>query len=107
MSIKKYKVYVIELLPEALEDGVFGYENRDCNPSLPCYYVGMTSLTPEERFQNHRDGYKSSRIAHRYGVCLVPELYEQYNPMTYEEAKRKELELTAELKQKGHGVWSR
>jgi len=102
-----HNVYVIELSPVVLSDKRFLYENRGFDRSLPCYYVGMTGLTPEERFENHRNDHKSSYIAHRYGVRLVPELYEQYNPMTYEEAVMQELELTAELRQRGHGVWQR
>ena len=107
MPKKHHNVYVIELSPGVLYDKKFVQENWGFKRSLPCYYVGMTGLTPEERFDNHKEHYKSSRIAYKYGVRLVPELYEKYNPMTYKEAVKKEIELTDELKKQGHGVWSR
>jgi len=42
-------------------------------------YVGQTGLTPEERFQNHRDGYRANRYVRRYGQLLAPGLYEHRN----------------------------
>ena len=31
------------------------------------YYVGMTGLSPEQRFENHKKGIKSARIVSRCG----------------------------------------
>jgi hypothetical protein len=76
------------------------------NVRLECFYVGMTSNTPEIRFRQHKDGYKASRWVKRYGLRLRPDLYEQYNPMTYSEAVEMEKNLTAILRNRGHGVWS-
>ena len=50
------------------------------------YYVGMTGLTPEQRFANHKAGTKAARVVQRFGVRLVPKLYAHLNPMTYLEA---------------------
>ena len=36
------------------------------------YYVGMTGLTPEQRFANHKAGIKSASVVRKYGVRLVP-----------------------------------
>ena len=36
------------------------------------YYVGMTGLSPEERFQNHKNGVKAARVVRKHGVRLVP-----------------------------------
>jgi hypothetical protein len=104
-SREHHNVYVIELSPAIIKNKKFVSQNRGLNPFLPCYYVGMTGLTPEERFQNHKNDYKSNRFVHKYGMYLVPELYEKYNPMSYEKAVKKEKELAAELRGKGHGVW--
>jgi hypothetical protein len=49
-------------------------------------YVGMTGLTPEERFENHRRGCKSASVVTRYGVELAPEWYADIPPMPYQEA---------------------
>ena len=102
-----HNVYVIELNPDVLKDQRFIAENPDLNPSLPCYYVGITGLTPEERFRNHNEGYKASRIAKRYSRCLAPDLYKEYNPMSYEDAQIQETTIAEKLRRRGHGVWQR
>ena len=38
---------------------------------------------------------------------LRREEYEKFNPMTREEAEKKEVELAESLRAKGHGVWQR
>jgi hypothetical protein len=65
----------------------------------------MTGLTPEQRFANHKAGIKAARIVRRYGVRLVPTLYEHLNPMPYEMAVRLEAELAASLRKRGFQVF--
>lgn len=69
------------------------------------YYVGMTGLTPEERFANHKAGIKSARVVRRHGVRLVPVLYEHLNPMRYADALRLEVELAESLRKRGFIVF--
>jgi hypothetical protein len=69
------------------------------------YYVGMTGLTPEERFSNHKNGRKSVGIVKRCGERLVPKLYAHLNPMSFEDAVRMEAQLARELKAKGYLVY--
>lgn len=68
-------------------------------------HLGLTGLTPEARFENHLCGRKASRIVKRFGVRLVPSLYSRYNPMTYEDAVKRERALATELRRRGYGVW--
>ena len=69
------------------------------------YYVGMTGLTPEERFRNHKTGYKAARVVKKYGERLVPKLYAHLNPMTYQKAKGMELALADSLRKRGYQVF--
>jgi predicted GIY-YIG superfamily endonuclease len=69
------------------------------------YYVGMTGLTPEERFANHKAGVKAAGIVKRCGVRLVPRLYEHLNPMPYEKAVRMEVALADSLRKRGFQVF--
>jgi predicted GIY-YIG superfamily endonuclease len=69
------------------------------------YYVGMTGLTPEERFANHRAGVKASSIVKRFGERLVPALYAHLNPMSYKDAVAMEKQLFEELKSRGFRVF--
>lgn len=89
---KHYSVYVVYLRDPA-GDGKAGY------------YVGMTGLRPEDRFANHKAGVKAARVVKRFGVRLVPRLYEHLNPMTYREAVAAEPRLAEELRARGYQVF--
>ena len=44
-------------------------------------YVGQTARDPDWRFDQHKSGYKASGDVRRFGVRLLPELYEHLNPL--------------------------
>ena len=69
------------------------------------YYVGMTGLTPEKRFENHKAGIKASSVVRRFGERLVPKLYEHLKPMSYADALAMETQLFEELKARGYQVF--
>ena len=69
------------------------------------YYVGMTGLTPEQRFANHKAGIKSASVVRRFGERLVPVLYEHLNPLSYQDALRLEGELAESLRKRGFVVF--
>jgi hypothetical protein len=100
-----HNVYVVELDPSVLEDRRFAAANRGCSAELPCFYVGLTGLAPEERFARHKSGIQHSRIVKRYGLRLRPDLYEHLNPMPYKAAVEMESDLAEDLRAEGHGVW--
>ena len=78
--------------------------NPGCDPKKPCVYVGMTGLTPEKRFANHKQGIKSSAFVKRHGLRLLPEFYEHLNPMPFEAAAQMERDLTDDLRRAGYTV---
>ena len=69
------------------------------------YYVGMTGLTPEQRFANHKQGVKAARIVKRCGERLVPRLYAHLNPMPFEKAVAMEAFLAESLRKRGYRVY--
>ena len=69
------------------------------------YYVGMTGLSPERRFQNHKNGHKAARIVTRCGERLVPRLYAHLNPMPYAKAVEMEVMLADSLRKRGFVVY--
>ena len=100
-----HSVYVVLLSREVLYERKFVKCNPDYDPAKPCVYVGMTGQSPDVRFDKHRAGLKSNKYVQRYGQRLMPELYECYNPMRYEAALDREIELAIYLREKGFGVW--
>ena len=78
--------------------------NPDRKRKLPCVYVGMTGLTPEERFGNHKAGNKAASVVTRYGIRLLPELFAHLNPMPFESAAQMEVDLAEDLRRAGYTV---
>jgi len=78
---------------------------RKATSGKPCVYVGMTGLTPEERFENHKKGVKAARVVKKFGERLLPELYEHLNPMPYEAALAMEADLAEDLRSDGYCVF--
>jgi hypothetical protein len=70
-----------------------------------CFYVGMTGLDPDLRFDNHKRGYKAAAVVKRFGVALAPEWYEDIPPMPYEEAALAEPTLADDLRDLGYVVY--
>lgn len=65
----------------------------------------MTGLPIEERFANHKRGYKSASVVTKYGIELAPEWYEDIPPMPYAEAALSEPALADELRDRGYLVY--
>ena len=97
-------VYVILLNPAVANHPKVLRPNPNRDPSKPCVYVGMTGLTVDQRFANHRNGYKSSWVVKKYGEGLMPELYEYLNPMPYDAAVQMEKDLAEDLRNQGYTV---
>ena len=100
-----YNVYVVELSKDVLYEARFKKANPDYVAGKPCVYVGMTGVNPDLRFDKHKAGIQSNRFVRDYGLRLLPELYEMYNPMPYDGARDMEVELAIGLREAGYGVW--
>ena len=100
-----HSVYVVLLARDVLYERKFVKCNPDYDPDKPCVYVGMTGQSPDVRFDKHKAGLKANRYVKKYGLRLMPELYEVYNPMPYGAALDMEIELAIYLRERGYGVW--
>ena len=103
-----HSVYVIRLDEAVRDQPKARNQNPGASASLPCYYVGQTSKTPEERLQQHRSGEKASYWVREFtkdpSSGLAPELYEGLNPMPRDEALEREASLADSLRTAGHVV---
>ncbi len=99
-----HNVYVILLDNAVAKHPSILRLNPKRQPSKPCVYVGMTGIPADQRFQNHKNGYKSAWVVRKYGVRLMPELYGHLNPMPFEAAVQMEIELAEDLRAEGYTV---
>ncbi len=113
MPKARYQVYVIELSKKVYtENAKFRAANPQYNGVLECLYVGMTSKTPKERFEQHQTGYRnkrghnlSSNLVRKYGKYLRPSLYNHLREMTKQEALEAEKQLALKLRRERYAVW--
>ena len=99
-----HSVYVVLLDPAVAKIRKVRAANSKRDPKKPCVYVGMTGLTPEERFSNHKEGIKGAWVVRHHGLRLLPELYEHLNPMPYDAAAQMEIDLAEDLRRAGYTV---
>ena len=99
-----HSVYVILLNPAVAKHPSVLRLNPNRDASKACVYVGMTGLPIEQRFENHKNGHKSAWVVEKYGVRLMPELYEHLNPMPFEAAAQMEKDLAGDLRNAGYTV---
>lgn len=100
-----HHVYVVALSDRVWNEPSFRKSNPDYLLGKPLVYVGMTGLDPDLRFDRHKAGVQANRFVREYGLRLLPQLYEVYNPMPYEAAREMEVELAIGLREAGYGVW--
>lgn len=101
----RYHVYVVELSKDVLQVRKFVRCNPGYQSGQPCVYVGMTSLDPDLRFDRHKSGIQANALVTRYGLRLLPDLYEGFNPMDRSDAVDREIEIGIDLRSAGFGVW--
>jgi len=100
-----HHVYVVALSKDVLDDIRFMKANPGYRAGKPCVYVGMTGLDPDVRFDKHKAGIQSNRYVKQFGLRLMPEWYELYNPLSYDAARDLEVELAIDFREAGYGVW--
>ena len=103
-SKNHHNVYVVLLDNVVSEFKRVRTSNPNRDASKPCVYVGMTGLTPKERFANHKKALKAAGFVKNFGIRLLPELYEHLNPMPYEAAVQMEIDLAEDLRELGYTV---
>jgi len=101
---QRHHVYVVLLDSAVAKIRKVRADNPKRDPKKPCVYVGMTGLSPEQRFTNHKKGIKAASLVTRYGIRLLPELYAHLNPMPYAAAAQMEMDLAEDLRRAGYTV---
>lgn len=103
----RFCVYVIRLADSVLQVKRFRDANPGHRPGQPCYYVGMTGLSPEERYANHKAGHKPCGLVRDHGLELAPEFDEVRSPLSRKQAATMEVALAERLREQGYAVWQK
>ena len=100
-----YSVYVVLLNPEVLNIPQVRRRNPKRNPLKPCVYVGLSGLRVDRCFDFQMvDAIPDTWPSRKYGIRLMPELYEHLHAMPYEEAVHMAAKLAADLRAEGYPV---
>jgi hypothetical protein len=99
-------LYAIELDLKVLRDRDFLAANPRYRAGMLCLYLGMTSLSAEERFRQHTRGIKNvSRIAHDFGQKLRQDMVPVRKPTRRTWVLKHEKTLAWQLRAQGYGIW--
>jgi hypothetical protein len=97
-------LYVISLNWLVRHKPKFRKSNPSLEPGAFCVYVGKSVHDPEKRFRQHREGIHASRWVERYGESLLPQFFEEVNPISRRCADKYEPLLADALRADGYGV---
>ena len=103
---RPYTIYVIRLKNRVINDPRFRQRNAQYILKNPCVYVGMTYLSAEERYEQHKNGIHSARIVRNYHRDLMNSECRRTRPITQRRALKREAALAQNLRERGWGVWS-
>ena len=102
----KYQVYIVDLKKSVLNHPKFKARNKNYKEGKPCVYVGSTGIGVEQRFEQHKVGYKSNRYVKKYWRRLRLSDMNDIRPRkTRVSIEKKEAEVAKELQAKGWAVW--
>ncbi|MBT4435936.1 MAG: hypothetical protein HOD00_00185 [Gemmatimonadales bacterium] len=101
-----YRLYVARLKPQVLENRRYREANPHYIPGKPCVYVGATGRTRDERFEQHKTGYKANRFVKRFGTVLFEWAFSNTGEFErWADAVVAEEALAARYRSMGWAVW--
>ena len=103
----RYRIYVVLLESGVAEKKRFIKANPKYQIGKPCYYVGMTGKTPDERLAQHKSGHKACSYVTNYGIRLELEKFESIPLLNHADAVAMEVSHAELLRSQGYGVWQK
>jgi hypothetical protein len=101
-----YRVYVVALEAEVMSTRKFAEKNPGYRPGHPCYFVDVTDLAADLRFDQHMHGIKDNAFVRLYGRALRPDFTADFAPSPFGVAVEQEAEFARSLRGEGCGVWA-
>lgn len=101
-----YRVYVVALEPEVMEARRFAQVNPGYRSAQPCYFVDITELAPDLRFDQHMHGIRDNAFVRRHGIALRPDFTADFAPAPFAVAVEQQAQIARSLAAEGCGVWA-
>lgn len=101
-----YRVYVVTLEPEVMDARRFAHVNPGYRSGQACYFVDVTDLAPDLRFDQHMHGIRDNAFVRRYGIALRPDFTADFAPSPFAVAVEQQAQIARSLAAEGCGVWA-
>ncbi len=101
-----YAVYVAELDADVADNRKFAQKNPAYRAGQPCYYVDVTDLAVDQRFDQHMHGIRDNAFVRLHGVALRPDFTADMPPARFEVAVENETRIARSFRAEGCGVWA-
>ena len=101
-----YRPYAVSLESAVMETRKFAEKNPAYLPGQPCYFVDVTDLAPDLRFDQHMAGIKDNAFVRMHGVALRPDFTVDFPPSPFPVAVEQEATIARSLRGEGCGVWA-
>jgi hypothetical protein len=101
-----YRVYVAGLDPAVMDNRKFADKNPGYRAGKPCYFVDVTEMPVDLRFDQHMHGIKDNAFVRMYGIALRPDFTVDLPASLFEVAVEHEAEIARSLGGEGCGVWA-
>lgn len=101
-----YRVYVVALEVEVMDTRKFAQKNPGYRQGQPCYFVDVTDLAVDLRFDQHMHGIKDNAFVRMHGVALRPDFTADFVPSAFDVAVEQEAAIARSLRNEGCGVWA-
>ena len=101
-----YRIYVVALDPEVMSARKYAEKNRSYRPGQPCYFVDVTDVPVDLRFDQHMHGIKDNAFVRIYGSALRPDFTVDFPVSPFGAAVEQEAELARSLRGERCGVWA-
>jgi predicted GIY-YIG superfamily endonuclease len=101
-----HRVYVVALEPAVMDTRKFARKNPRYRPGEPCYFVDVTDLAVDLRFDQHMHGIKDNAFVRIYGRALRPDFTVDLAPCAFTAAVEHEAQFARSLRAEGCGAWA-
>ena len=101
-----FRLYVVSLEREAMATRKFAEKNQSYRSGHPCYFVDVTDLAVDLRFDQHMAGIKDNAFVRMYGAALRPDFTVDFPLSPFAVAVEQETQFARGLRGEGCGVWA-